>query len=72
MEVRWLLTNRKHGGKTKSVSVLKTALKTTEGWKKNRRTIINDCKKGRDRKISELLRVKKKKRENSDSRKSRA
>lgn len=27
MEVRWLLTNRKHGGKTKSVSVLKAALK---------------------------------------------
>lgn len=36
MEVRWLLTNRKHGGKTKSVSVLKAALKN-EGMGKNRK-----------------------------------
>lgn len=41
MEVRWLLTNRKHGGKTKSVSVLKAALKNggMEG-EKNRK---DDC-----------------------------
>lgn len=39
VEVRWLLTNRKHGGKTKSVSVLKAALKT-EGWEKNKK---DDC-----------------------------
>lgn len=36
MEVRWLLTNRKHGGKTKSVSVLKAALKNG-GVGKNRK-----------------------------------
>lgn len=35
MEVRWLLTNRKHEGKTKSVSVLKAALKNG-GMGKNR------------------------------------
>lgn len=41
MEVRWLLTNRKHGGKTKSVSVLKAALKNGGmGGKKNRKV---DC-----------------------------
>lgn len=27
MEVTWLLTNRKHGGKTKSISILKATLK---------------------------------------------
>lgn len=41
MEVRWLLTNRKHGGKTKSVSVLKAAL-NNGGMGKNRKTIVND------------------------------
>lgn len=38
MEVRWLLTNRKHGGKTKSVSVLKAALKRRDGKKQK-----DDC-----------------------------
>lgn len=37
MEVRWLLTNRKHGGKTKSVSVLKAALKNAGMGEKNRK-----------------------------------
>lgn len=41
MEVRWLLTNRKHGGKTKSVSVLKAALKNGR-MGKNRKTTVND------------------------------
>lgn len=59
MEVRWLLTNRKHGGKTKSVSVLKAALKNG-GMGKNRKTIVNDRKRGRDREeISKSLRQKK-------------
>lgn len=44
MEVRWLLTNRKHGGKTKSVSVLKAALKN-EGMGKNRKTTVNERRK---------------------------
>lgn len=39
MEVRWLLTNRKHGGKTKSVSVLKAALKKRRDGKKQK----DDC-----------------------------
>lgn len=39
MKVRWLLTNRKHEGKTKSVSVLKAALKNG-GMGKNRKV---DC-----------------------------
>lgn len=44
MEVRWLLTNRKHGGKTKSVSVLKAALKNggVGGGKKTEKLIVND------------------------------
>lgn len=41
MEVRWLLTNRKHGGKTKSVSVLKAALKKRrDGEKKTERRLL--------------------------------
>lgn len=42
MEVRWLLTNRKHGGKTKSVSVLKAALKNGGMGKKTEKTTVND------------------------------
>lgn len=43
MEVTWLLTNRKHGGKTKSVSVLKAALKKPkDGGKKTEKTTVND------------------------------
>lgn len=38
MEVRWLLTNRKHGGKTKSVSVLKAALKKNNNGGMGERT----------------------------------
>lgn len=37
MEVTWLLTNRKHGGKTKSVSVLKAALTQ---WRDGKKTEI--------------------------------
>lgn len=40
MEVRWLLTNRKHGGKTKCVSVLKAALNKTKGWKETERRLL--------------------------------
>lgn len=41
MKVRWLLTNRKHGGKTKSVSVLKAALKKRrDGGKKQKRRLL--------------------------------
>ena len=56
MEVTWLLTNRKHGGKTKSVSVLKAALKRTKGMGKNRKTTVNDRERGRGRRISEIKR----------------
>lgn len=40
MEVRWLLTNRKHGGKTKSVSVLKAALKKRRDGEKTERRLL--------------------------------
>lgn len=41
MEVTWLLTNRKHGGKTKSVSVLKAALKKPkDGGEKQKRRLL--------------------------------
>lgn len=40
MEVRWLLTNRKHGGKTKSVSVLKAALRKRRDGKKTERRLL--------------------------------
>lgn len=49
MEVRWLLTNRKHGGKTKSVSVLKAALKKRRDGGKKTETTVNDWKRGRER-----------------------
>lgn len=42
VEVRWLLTNRKHGGKTKSVSVLKAALKKNGGMgERTEKLIVN-------------------------------
>lgn len=42
MKVRWLLTNRKHGGKTKSVSVLKAALKNGGVGGGAEKLIVND------------------------------
>lgn len=44
MVVTWLLTNRKHGRKTKNVSVLKAALENVR-MGKNRKTTVNDSKK---------------------------
>lgn len=58
-EVRWLLTNRKYGGKTKSVSVLKAALERKNTKRKDGKKdkmIVNDRKRKNRR--NPLLRMK--------------
>lgn len=50
VEVRWLLTNRKHGGKTESVSVLKAALKKNGGMgEKTEKLIVNGWEKKKEK-----------------------
>lgn len=53
MEVRWLLTNRKHGGKTKSVSVLKAALKKRrDGGREQKSWLLMTKKEEKKKKLS--------------------